>query len=186
MIIGGDQLLQRGHQQPDRRHERRRAQLSFPAKHYGVVIADPAPAEMWSRGISSAPMRAGRFRAATQSGLGITGGASGNLIGGTGVGAGNLISANTQLRSLYAGPWHEQQSPPGQSHWHRPHRHQGVGNYYDNVALQNDATGNFIGGIGAGNIIAFAVGTAWFYDRRPPIIPSAAIPFSATTVSALT
>jgi len=85
-------------------------------------------------------------------------GATNNLIGGTSAGAANFVSGNYYgvyitdpgtsgnfVEGNFIGTDHTGTS--------------GVGNF-DNVALQNNATGNFIGGggAGAGNVIAFANG----------------------------
>ena len=85
-------------------------------------------------------------------------GATNNLIGGTSAGAANFVSGNYYgvyitdpgtsgnfVEGNFIGTDHTGTS--------------GVGNF-DNVALQNNATGNFIGGggAGAGNVIAFAIG----------------------------
>ena len=86
------------------------------------------------------------------------GGATNNLIGGTGAGAGNFISGNYYGVCL-ADPGTSGNVVEGNfigTDWTGTN---GVGNF-DNVALQNNATGNFIGGVnaGAGNVIAFATG----------------------------
>ncbi|HEY1490314.1 MAG TPA: hypothetical protein VGF90_04675, partial [Verrucomicrobiae bacterium] len=83
-------------------------------------------------------------------------GATNNLIGGNSAGAANYISGNYYGVCI---------TDPGTSGNSVEGNHIGtdatgtnsVGNYYD-VALQNNASGNFIGGIGAGagNVIAFA------------------------------
>ena len=84
------------------------------------------------------------------------GGATNNLIGGTSPGAANFVSGN-YYGVCIADPGTSGNVVEGNfigTDWTGTN---GVGNY-DNVALQNDATGNVIGGIGAGagNVIAFA------------------------------
>ncbi|HTQ49863.1 MAG TPA: M12 family metallopeptidase [Candidatus Acidoferrales bacterium] len=86
------------------------------------------------------------------------GGATNNLIGGTSVGAANFVSGNYYGVCL-ADPGTSGNFVEGNyigTDWTGTN---GVGNF-DNVALQNNATGNFIGGVnaGAGNVIAFATG----------------------------
>ena len=86
------------------------------------------------------------------------GGATNNLIGGTSVGAANFVSGNYYGVCL-ADPGTSGNLVEGNfigTDWTGTN---GVGNF-DNVALQNNATGNFIGGVnaGAGNVIAFATG----------------------------
>ena len=86
------------------------------------------------------------------------GGATNNLIGGTNPGAANFVSGNYYGVCL-ADPNTSGNVVEGNFIGTDDTGTNGVGNF-DNVALQNNATGNFIGGVsaGAGNIIAFATG----------------------------
>jgi hypothetical protein len=86
------------------------------------------------------------------------GGATNNLIGGTSPGAANFVSGNYYGVCL-ADPNTSGNVVEGNFIGTDDTGTNGVGNF-DNVALQNNATGNFIGGVsaGAGNVIAFATG----------------------------
>jgi hypothetical protein len=86
------------------------------------------------------------------------GGATNNLIGGTSPSAANFVSGNYYGVCL-ADPNTSGNVVEGNFIGTDHTGTNGVGNF-DNVALQNNATGNFIGGVsaGAGNVIAFATG----------------------------
>ncbi len=83
------------------------------------------------------------------------GGATNNQIGGTGAGMGNFVAGNYYGVCL-ADPGTSGNVVEGNFIGTDYTGTNGVGNY-DNVALQNNASGNFIGGVnaGAGNVIAF-------------------------------
>jgi len=83
-------------------------------------------------------------------------GATNNLIGGTSAGAANYVSGN-YYGVCITDPGTSGNIVEGNFIGTDHTGTNGVGNY-DNVALQNNATGNFIGGVsaGAGNVIAFA------------------------------
>src|SRR5208282_89244 len=83
-------------------------------------------------------------------------GATNNLIGGTSAGTANFVSGN-YYGVCITDPGTSGNVVEGNFIGTDHTGTNGVGNY-DNVELQNGATGNFIGGIsaGAGNVIAFA------------------------------
>jgi hypothetical protein len=84
-------------------------------------------------------------------------GATNNLIGGTSAGAANYVSGNNLYGVCITDPGTSGNVVEGNFIGTDRTGTNGVGNY-DNVELQNNATGNFIGGTnaGAGNVIAYA------------------------------
>jgi hypothetical protein len=84
-------------------------------------------------------------------------GATNNLIGGTVPGAANYVSGNNLYGVCITDPGTSGNVVEGNFIGTDRTGTNGVGNY-DNVELQNSATGNFIGGTGAGagNVIAYA------------------------------
>jgi hypothetical protein len=83
--------------------------------------------------------------------------ATNNLIGGTSAGAANFISGNYLYGVSISGPGTSGNMVEGNFIGTDRTGTNGVGNY-DNVELDGGASGNFIGGVGAGagNVIAFA------------------------------
>jgi hypothetical protein len=127
---------------------------------YGVVVANPSTSGnliqgnyigLGSNGMSAIP---------NNDGVLFSDGATNNTLGGTNAGAANCVSGNS-----YRGVFISDANTSGnlvQGNFIGTDRTgtNALGNY-DNVELQNGATGNFIGGVGAGagNVIAFAGGT---------------------------
>jgi len=124
---------------------------------YGVMVKDPGTtgnvvAENYA-GLDAGGMTA----MPNYMGVICYNGATNNLIGGTGVGAGNYVSGNTLYGVCLSDPGTDGNFVEGNfigTDWTGTN---GVGNF-DNVELQGGAAGNFIGGLvaGAGNVIAYA------------------------------
>ena len=123
---------------------------------YGMLVKDPGTSGNVVEGNYVGLAAGGVTAVPDDFGVIVYNGATNNLIGGTSAGAANYVSGNYYGVCI---------TDPGTSgnfvegnfigtDWTGTN---GVGNY-ENVALQNNATGNFIGGIGAGagNVIAFA------------------------------
>jgi hypothetical protein len=89
------------------------------------------------------------------SGLGITGVASGNIIGGTSAGAGNLISGSGSYGLYIRDAGTSGNLIQGNFIGTDLTGTNALGNAWADVALWGGATSNSIGGIGAGNTIAF-------------------------------
>jgi hypothetical protein len=90
------------------------------------------------------------------SGLGITGGANGNIIGGTSAGAGNLISGNGSYGLFLRDRGTSGNLIQGNFIGTDLTGTNALGNAWADVAFWGGAAGNSIGGIGAGNMIAFS------------------------------
>jgi len=84
-------------------------------------------------------------------------GATSNRLGGTSAGAANFVSGNSYRGVVISDPGTSGNLVQGNFLGTDNTGTNGSGNY-DNVELQNNASGNFIGGVyaGAGNVIAFA------------------------------
>jgi hypothetical protein len=123
---------------------------------YGMLVKDPGTSGNMVEG-NYVGLDAGGVTAVPDNfGVIVYNGATNNLIGGTGVGAGNYVSGN-YYGVCITDPGTSGNIVEGNFIGTDHTGTNGVGNY-DNVALQNSATGNFIGGVGAGagNVIAFA------------------------------
>jgi parallel beta-helix repeat protein len=93
----------------------------------------------------------------TYGGIGVWGGSSNNLFGGTSPGAGNSISGNDSYGIFFADPGTSGNSLEGNFIGADSTGTNALGNWFSGVALWNGASGNAIGGInaGQGNTIAF-------------------------------
>jgi titin len=132
--------------------------------YYGVVIGNPGTSGNVVQGNLIGVSVNGRTALAnTFVGLGVTDGATNNLIGGTGPGAGNLVSANLQYGIFLTDAGTSGNLVQGNLIGTDITGTNALGNgtasfYGANVELQLGASCNFIGstGPGAGNVIAFS------------------------------
>ena len=150
-------LLRRRHRQYVRRHQSPARAMSFLETLVTACwLKTPARAATWSREIMSASTRAAMTAVPNYFGVICYNGATNNLIGGTSAGAANYVSGN-YYGVCITDPGTSGNFVEGNFIGTDHTGTNGVGNY-DNVVLQNSATGNFIGGVsaGAGNVIAFA------------------------------
>lgn len=101
-----------------------------------------------ANGVSAIPNNDGVF---------FSDGATNNTLGGTVAGSANYVSGNSYRGVFFDGPGTSGNLVEGNYIGTDNTGNNAVRNYYD-VEFQNDASGNFIGGVnaGAGNIIAFA------------------------------
>ena len=127
---------------------------------YGVVIANAGTSGNLIQGNYIGLGSNGVSAVANYDGVLFSDSATNNTLGGTNAGAANFISGNAYRGVLIADPGTSGNFVQG--NFIGPDRTgtNGLGNY-NNVQLQNSASGNFIGGVnaGAGNVIAFANGT---------------------------
>ena len=124
---------------------------------YGMMVKDPGTSGNVVEGNYAGLDASGVTAVPNYCGVICYNGATNNLIGGTGAGTANFISGNNLYGVFIANPGTSGNVVEGNfigTDWTGTN---GVGNY-DNVELQDGATGNFIGGInaGAGNVIAYA------------------------------
>src|ERR1019366_7334212 len=127
---------------------------------YGVVVANTGTSGnriqgnylgLGANGVSAVPNNDGAL---------FSDRATNNTLGGTNAGEGNFVSGNSYRGVLIADPGTSGNFIEGNFIGTDRTGTNGLGNF-NNVQLQNSATGNFIGGAGpgAGNVIAFANGT---------------------------
>lgn len=124
---------------------------------YGVIVANPGTSGNWVQGNYIGLGANGVGAVPNYYGIIFSGGATNNTLGGTVAGAGNYVSGNISYGVFISDPGTSGNFIQGNFIGTDHTGTNGVGNY-DNVELQNGATGNFIGGVsaGAGNVIAFA------------------------------
>ena len=128
-------------------------------KQYGLYISDPGTASNVVQGNFIGTDVAGTNAIGnTGFGIGVWSGADGNFIGGTSVGAGNLISGNPGFSYGIAIGGANGNVVQGNLIGTDITGTNNLGNGFANVALESGSTGNVIGGTGAGagNVIAFA------------------------------
>jgi hypothetical protein len=123
---------------------------------YGVLVKDAGTSGNVVEGNYVGLDAAGVTAMPNDFGVIVYNGATNNLIGGTSAGAANYVSGNF-YGVCVTDPGTSGNFVEGNFIGTDRTGTNGVGNYYD-VNLQNNATGNFIGGTGAGagNVIAFA------------------------------
>jgi Astacin (Peptidase family M12A) len=123
---------------------------------YGMLVKDPGTSGNVVEGNYAGLDAAGVMAMPNEFGVIVYNGATNNLIGGTDAGAANYVSGN-YYGVCVTDPGTSGNFVEGNFIGTSHTGTNGVGNYYD-VVLQNNATGNFIGGVtaGAGNVIAFA------------------------------
>lgn len=123
---------------------------------YGMLVKDAGTSSNVVEGNYAGLDAAGTTAMPDDFGVIIYNGATNNLIGGTVPGAANFVSGN-YYGVCVTDPGTSGNFVLGNFIGTDATGTNGVGNYY-NVPLQNNATGNFIGGVnaGAGNVIAFA------------------------------
>ena len=127
---------------------------------YGMMVVDPGTTGNVVEGNYVGLDATGTNVAPDYFGVIVFGGATNNLVGGITPGAANFISGS-QYGVCITDPGTSGNVVQGNFIGTDAFGHDGgVGNF-DNVELQNGATGNFIGGtaLGEGNVIAFATGT---------------------------
>jgi len=123
---------------------------------YGMLVKDPGTSGNVVEGNYAGLDAGGTTAIPDDFGVIVYNGATNNLIGGTSAGAANYVSGN-YYGVCVTDPGTSGNFIEGNYIGTDNTGTNGVGNYY-NVALQNNATGNVIGGVnaGAGNVIAFA------------------------------
>jgi hypothetical protein len=127
--------------------------------YYGAVIADPGTSGNVFQGNIVGLNAGGAVPLAnTFAGVGLWGGASGNLIGGAAAGAGNVISGNGSYGVFVADSGTSANVFQGNRIGTDLTGTNAAGNAFANVGLIGGANGNLIGGVapGEGNLIAFA------------------------------
>ena len=130
-------------------------------KQYGIYISDPGTSNNSVLGNFIGPDVTGTNAIGDGGfGVGIWNSASGNFIGGTNAGAGNLISGNPGFSYGIALGGVIGNVVQGNFIGTDLTGTNALANGFANVAVEGGSTGNFIGGMGAGagNVIAFAVG----------------------------
>ena len=127
---------------------------------YGVVVGDPGTSGNLLQGNYIGPGTDGMSAVPNNDGILFSDGTTNNLLGGMGVGAANFISGNAGRGVAISDPGTGGNFVLGNFIGTDRTGTNALGNY-NNVQLQSGATGNFIGGTGAGagNVIAFANGT---------------------------
>ncbi|MGD0745458.1 MAG: M12 family metallopeptidase, partial [Verrucomicrobiota bacterium] len=125
---------------------------------YGMLVKDPGTSGNLVEGNYMGLDAGGLIAVPNDFGVICYNGATNNLIGGVSAGAANYVAGNYYGVCL-ADPGTSGNVVEGNFIGTDRTGTNGVGNF-DNVALQNNAAGNFIGGVsaGAGNVIAFATG----------------------------
>lgn len=123
---------------------------------YGMLVKDPGTSGNVVEGNFVGLDASGTTAVPNYFGIICYNGATNNLIGGASAGAANYVSGN-YYGVCITDPGTSGNVVEGNYIGTDRTGTNGVGNY-DDVALQNSATGNFIGGVsaGAGNVIAFA------------------------------
>jgi Astacin (Peptidase family M12A)/Right handed beta helix region len=127
---------------------------------YGVVVADAGTSGNLIQGNYIGPGVDGMSAVPNNDGILFSGGATNNLLGGTSAGAANFVSGNAYRGISISDPGTSGNFIRGNFIGTDHTGTNALGNF-DNVELQAGATGNLIGGVGAGagNVIAFANGT---------------------------
>ena len=127
---------------------------------YGVVVGDPGTSGNLIQGNYIGPGTDGMSAVPNNDGVLFSDGATNNLLGGTVAGAANFVSGNAGRGISITDPGTSGNFVQGNFIGTDRTGTNALGNY-DNVELQLGATGNFIGGIGAGagNVIVFGRGT---------------------------
>ena len=128
---------------------------------YGIQISDPGTSNNFVLGNFIGPDVTGTNAIGDGGfGIGIFGSASGNFIGGTSAGAGNVISGNPGFSYGIAIGGANGNVVQGNLIGTDLTGTNALANGFANVALESGSTGNFVGGTGAGagNIIAFSGG----------------------------
>jgi hypothetical protein len=125
---------------------------------YGMLVKDPGTSGNVVEGNYVGLDAGGVTAVPNYFGVIVYNGATNNIIGGTSAGTANFVSGN-YYGVCVTDPGTSGNFVEGNFIGTDHTGTGGVGNF-DNVALQNNATGNFIGGVGAGagNVIAFANG----------------------------
>ena len=127
---------------------------------YGVVLGDPGTSGNVLAGNFVGLDAAGVNAISNNDGVLFSAGATNNTLGGTSASAANYISGNAYRGVFFDGIGTTGNFVQGNFIGTDDTGTNGMGNF-DNVGFQNNATGNFVGGVtaGAGNVIAFAAGT---------------------------
>jgi titin len=130
-------------------------------KQYGIYISDPGTSNNFVLGNFIGPDVTGTNAIGDGGfGIGIWNSASGNFIGGTSGGAGNLISGNPGFSYGVALGGVNGNIVQGNFIGTDPTGTNALANGFANVAMWGGSTGNLVGGTGAGagNVIAFSGG----------------------------
>jgi hypothetical protein len=130
-------------------------------KQYGIYISDPGTSNNFVLGNFIGPDVTGTNAIGDGGfGIGIWSSASGNFIGGTSAGAGNLISGNPGFSYGIAMGGVNGNLVQGNFIGTGPTGTNALANGFANVAMWGGSTGNLVGGTGAGarNVIAFSGG----------------------------
>jgi len=124
---------------------------------YGVIIAGPGTSGNVIEGNYVGLDANGMRPIPNYDGVLFADGTTNNTLGGTEPGAANFVSGNAYRGVFFDGAGTSGNVVQGNYFGTDNTGTNGVGNYYD-VEFQNNASGNFIGGVnpGAGNVIAFA------------------------------
>ncbi len=128
---------------------------------YGLYISDPGTSNNFVLGNFIGPDVTGTAAIGDGGfGIGIWNNASGNFIGGTAVGAGNLISGNSGFSYGLAMGGVTGNVVQGNEFGTDLTGTNALANGFANVAIESGSTSNLIGGtgVGAGNVIAFSGG----------------------------
>jgi parallel beta-helix repeat protein len=128
---------------------------------YGLYISDPGTSNNFVLGNFIGPDVTGTAAIGDGGfGIGIWNNASGNFIGGTAVGAGNLISGNSGFSYGLAMGGVTGNVVQGNEFGTDLTGNNALANGFANVAIESGSTSNLVGGIGvgAGNVIAFSGG----------------------------
>jgi Astacin (Peptidase family M12A) len=128
---------------------------------YGLYISDPGTSNNFVLGNFIGPDFTGMAAIGDGGfGIGIWNNASGNYIGGTAVGAGNLISGNSGFSYGLAMGGVTGNVVQGNEFGTDLTGTNALANGFANVAIESGSTSNLVGGIGAGmgNVIAFSGG----------------------------
>jgi hypothetical protein len=125
---------------------------------YGLFLSDTNTTGNFVEGNLIGTDITGTNALANDSGVAVFGSASGNFIGGTTAGTANVISGNVTYGVLVSDTGTSGNFFQGNFIGTDISGTNALGNGSANVVLQGGATGNFIGGLGAGNAIAFSGG----------------------------
>jgi hypothetical protein len=127
---------------------------------YGVVVGNVGTSGNLIEGNYVGLGADGMSAVPNNDGILFSAGATNNQLGGTSAGTANFVSGNAYRGVFFSDPGTSGNFNQGNYIGTDRTGTNALGNY-DNVELQAGATGNFIGGIGAGagNVIAFANGT---------------------------
>ena len=128
---------------------------------YGLYISDPGTSNNFVLGNFIGPDVTGMAAIGDGGfGIGIWNNASGNFIGGTAVGAGNLISGNSGFSYGLAMGGVTGNVVQGNEFGTDLTGNNALANGFANIAIESGSTSNLVGGIGvgAGNVIAFSGG----------------------------